>query len=605
MTEFRLDYILDNIPIPTFIIDKNHRVKYWNRACEELTGYKKEEIIGTADHWRGFFSERQPLLADIVLDGVEEFYRKNEVRTREISNVEGKEDTYNLEMYLPHMGKWIRFRASLLRSNGEITGAIGTMEDVTGQKLVDEIVRLAEQEKAAILDSMNEVVIFQNLDHRVLLANRAAGEAVGMKPGRMITRSCYEIWFKRDEPCAGCPIERVRETGQPEEAELTTPDGRIWLIRGYPVRNKSGNLEGIVEVALEITEHKRAEEALKESEEKFRSITASAQDAIIMMDNEGKISYWNEAAESIFGYSSQEVMGKECHILLGPQQYHEAYRGGFSKFKEGGQGPVIGKTLELVGVRKDGTEFPVELSVSAVKLKGKWNAIGILRDITQRKQAEKALKESEEKYRTTFEHTGTAMVILREDTIISLVNKEFERLSGYRKEEVEGKLSWTKFVHPEDLKRMKAYHYARRKGEKAPKRYEFRFVDREGNVKNILLMIDLIPGTKKTVASLLDITPLKKLTRLLRALSEINELVAREREPEVVLKAVCEKLSTIYNAVFTSLITDGELIPVGSKGIEVDSAIRRCPSIAEAMKGQLIKLKMNDELCRHCTKEPT
>jgi len=131
--------------------------------------------------------------------------------------------------------------------------------------------------------------------------------------------------------------------------------------------------------------------ALRESEEKFREMSASAQDGIIMMDNEGNISFWNKAAERIFGYSAQEAMGKELYTLLAPQRYHNNYREGFSKFKTTGQRPVIGETLELEALKKDGTEFPIELSISATKIKGKWHGIGILRDISERKRLEKEL----------------------------------------------------------------------------------------------------------------------------------------------------------------------------------------------------------------------
>ena len=138
----------------------------------------------------------------------------------------------------------------------------------------------------------------------------------------------------------------------------------------------------------EITVRKKAEGELRESEEKFRRITSSALDAIIMMDNNGHISYWNEAAEEIFGYSSQEALGKEMHTFIAPQKYHGTYKKGVLAFLKTGKGPVVGKTLELTAMRGDGTEFPIELSVSAVKIKDKWHSIGILRDITERKKAE-------------------------------------------------------------------------------------------------------------------------------------------------------------------------------------------------------------------------
>lgn len=122
-------------------------------------------------------------------------------------------------------------------------------------------------------------------------------------------------------------------------------------------------------------------------------------------------------------------------------------------------------------------------------------------------QIKKELKASENYYRTIFEHTGTATVIIEEDTTISLANTEFERLSGYLREEIEGKKSWTEFTYKEDLEKMKEYHYLRRVNpNSAPLIYDFRFIDREGNVKHIHLDIGMIPGTKKSVASLLDIT---------------------------------------------------------------------------------------------------
>jgi diguanylate cyclase (GGDEF)-like protein/PAS domain S-box-containing protein len=148
----------------------------------------------------------------------------------------------------------------------------------------------------------------------------------------------------------------------------------------------------------------RSNRELLESEEKFRAISDTANDAIIVMNDEGNISFWNEAATRTFGYPAKEVLGRSLHDLIVPSRHREAFAKGFQDFMLAGRGKMIGRTYESSALRKDGAEFPVELSISAVNLKGKWNAIGIIRDITRRKHAAEALKESEEKYRSLVEN---------------------------------------------------------------------------------------------------------------------------------------------------------------------------------------------------------
>ncbi len=136
---------------------------------------------------------------------------------------------------------------------------------------------------------------------------------------------------------------------------------------------------------------KRAEEALRESEGKLRAITDAAADGIILMDNDANISYWSPSAEKIFGYRAKEVMGREMHLFIAPKDHHDAYREGFKKFRETGQGPAIGKTLEFTAIRKNGTQFPIEVSISAIQIGGAWHAAGIIRDISDRKGMEEEL----------------------------------------------------------------------------------------------------------------------------------------------------------------------------------------------------------------------
>jgi PAS domain S-box-containing protein len=141
------------------------------------------------------------------------------------------------------------------------------------------------------------------------------------------------------------------------------------------------------ELKNQIAVRREAEVALRESEERFRIMAVTATDPIVILDHEGRIVYWNPAAEKAFGYTSNETVGREAHFLV-PQTCYETYERGFLRFKEAGNDGATGNRFELKGVRKDGAEVPVELSVSVFHLNGLWYAMGIARDISERRQAE-------------------------------------------------------------------------------------------------------------------------------------------------------------------------------------------------------------------------
>ncbi|MHB8845787.1 MAG: sensor domain-containing diguanylate cyclase [Nitrospirota bacterium] len=136
----------------------------------------------------------------------------------------------------------------------------------------------------------------------------------------------------------------------------------------------------------------RALLAFQESNDTMLTITNAANDAIVLVDHQGTISYWNSAAERIFGYAAHEAIGKELHALLSPQRYLRAYQKGFRRFQGSGLDSTAGRTLELKAVNKAGAEIPIELSLSALQIKGAWHAVGVLRDISRRKETEKELR---------------------------------------------------------------------------------------------------------------------------------------------------------------------------------------------------------------------
>ena len=176
---------------------------------------------------------------------------------------------------------------------------------------------------------------------------------------------------------------------------------------------------------------------MNENEEIFRKISDAANDAIITADSEGNITYWNNATVKMFGYSAEETVGKTLHRKIIPERFRDAHLNGFKKFCSTGQGAIIGKTVELAAIRKDGTEFPIELSLSGVKIKGKWNAIGIIRDITERKIVEEKISEVAKRYHDLFEY-GNDAIFIADSKIQNIldVNKKAEELLGYTRDEM-------------------------------------------------------------------------------------------------------------------------------------------------------------------------
>jgi PAS domain S-box-containing protein/putative nucleotidyltransferase with HDIG domain len=207
----------------------------------------------------------------------------------------------------------------------------------------------------------------------------------------------------------------------------------------YVIKNRLGKLAPAVTRALQEAAERRlrrrAEAELAESEERFRKIAESAQDGMIIIGQDKSIAYWNRAAEKMFGYSVGEVLGRSLHELLAPARYHEAFRQGWHRFLETGEGPMIGHTLELSALRKSGEEFPVELSVSSVSIDGRLHATGIVRDISERHRAEAVRRE----LAAIVEFSEDAIIGTTVDGHITTWNNGAAKMYGYSADEVVGK----------------------------------------------------------------------------------------------------------------------------------------------------------------------
>jgi len=279
-----------------------------------------------------------------------------------------------------------------------------------------------------------------------------------------------------------------------------------------------------------VVEQRRMKTELAEYQRRMAEIIDFLPDATFAIDLAGTVIVWNRAMEELTGVSKDTILGTGNYSYALPF-YGERHPILIDLlFREN---PEIERKYQ--NIRKKVNRFIADIFIPAFN-EGKgahlWGiasplydtkdnlvgAIESIRDITDRKRSADALSESESRYRTLFESTGTAMFILEEDMTISLVNAEFEKMSGYIKEEVEGKMFWPKLVVPEDAVWMMDYHKRRRQpgATGIPNNYEFRFVDKGNNILNMFLSIALLRNGKQTVVSLVNISERKRLEETLR-----------------------------------------------------------------------------------------
>lgn len=233
----------------------------------------------------------------------------------------------------------------------------------------------------------------------------------------------------------------------------------------------------------------------------------------LFLVKEGKFIYVNTNIARYTQYTVKELIGSKSDSLIHPDDKERIKKEARKMLRGEHKVPYVYRI-----VTKQGHVRWVMETVSPFPLDGDRLLLGNTMDVTDRMEAEERLRTSENLYRTIFETTGTAMLIMDEDTTVLQVNTEFEKLSGAGKGYWEGKRSWREFVHKKDVRRMLRYHKDRRNDpESAPRNYEFHFLDRQGNSRQVIMLASMIPGTQRSVAALVDITDRIEAVRKLQA----------------------------------------------------------------------------------------
>jgi PAS domain S-box-containing protein len=223
--------------------------------------------------------------------------------------------------------------------------------------------------------------------------------------------------------------------------------------------------------------YRRLAEELRRGEDLFRSMADNANDAILVLDEQGTVIYINQTGENLFGQSVEEIIGRRLHETLIPERFRDYSSEAFAARSAAGMEGMLGTVREFQALRKNGKEFPVEVSISAIESGERTYYVTFCRDITERRQADEELRESQQRYRSLVENLNDVVFTLDPLGRFSYISPTIERISRYKTEEVIGQ-PLTHFAHPDDLQGLLARFERTLDGGLEP--YEFRFVDKDG-----------------------------------------------------------------------------------------------------------------------------
>ncbi|HQI80766.1 MAG TPA: PAS domain S-box protein, partial [Deltaproteobacteria bacterium] len=392
-------------------------------------------------------------------------------------------------------------------------------------RAVRQTARQFEESYHSLFAHSLELFFIHDFEGRFLDANDRALDLLGYTRDEIPGINLATVLCPEDFAKATRLLQELHDTGslesqKPAEYRLRTKDGRtLWVETSSSVIFRDNVPYAVQGIARDITERKQAEETLRLSEERHRKLLEDIEEGYYELDLRGNITYFNDVAGHMLGYEPHELVGMSYRSYTSADTAQRMFRV-FHRIYETGEPERL---VDYEVICRDGSVRTHEMSAGLMRdASGRPSGFHVLvHDITSRKQAQEELKKREEHYRTIFENTGNATILIAEDTTILLANTKFEQLTGYTKEEMEGKMSWTVFIAPEDLEMMKSYHARRRKEPgSTPGAYEFRLKNRAGEVRDIFLNVALIPGTKESVASCMDLTERKRAEEDLRRSEE-------------------------------------------------------------------------------------
>ncbi len=507
--ETLVDYSLQGLTII-----QDYRVVFANTALTEILGYSIEEL-------KSFSPEELSMLVHPEDRAV--------TWERLVERLEGEPIRSHYEFRVIRkdgMTQWLEGYSNRVEYRGNPAIQVAII-DITERKKAEEALRVEKDKMKALFEGLDRTGIgidIVGIDHRILLQNDTLREEFGDLTGNV----CYEEYLGLEEPCSSCPMKRAVENNTIESAEFVNIHGKHIRLISAPLPNPDGTVDKAIEVAIDITERILAEKELRESEEKFRTLFDNAGDAIFIHDLEGSFLEVNQVACERLGYSREELLqmtpmdvDSPEYAVLVPKRIEEIRR----------KGQVF---FETIHITKEGTAIPIELSSRTIEFEGTPAVMSVARDITERKRAEEALQESEEKFRNLAEKSPNMIFINKKGRVV-YANEECEEVTTYsRREFYSPDFDFVDLVSPESQDLIRTNFAKHMKGEEVDP-VEYSLVTKDGKRIEVILTTKLIKyeGENAILGIVTDITERKKMENKMKNYARDLELKVMERTNEL------------------------------------------------------------------------
>jgi PAS domain S-box-containing protein len=503
-SEERFKTLFDKMADPVVLISKDGTLLEVTQKVKNLTGYSREELVGKN-------------LSEIPLLDSENKKKAAKSVSKRFSNK--KLRPYELELTKKNGNKIVfEVNGQIINYKGEKADLV-VLRNLTQRKKMEKALKGSEQEKTTILKSMNELVTYQDPELKILWANPAAEKSAGKKFKKIVGKHCYSIWPKRKTPCPGCPVIKAFKSGKQCRSEMQTPDGRFWLITGYPVKDEKGKIKGVVETTLNITARKKAEEELKESEKRYRSMVERLEDVLYRFSLEtNSFEYVSPSIKYLTGLPAKKFLEDAS---LWEKMVHPDYKQVIKEL-ENIEKRFERPTSEIKMIDSKGKEKWVQQSsVIVYDNQGKAIALeGILRDVTQEKEALQRVRKNQEMHEKLFSLLDVWVWETDAQGNCVYSNQSVKKFLGFTPEDLNGK-SVFDLALPSEKNKLKQKKKQVSKEKQGVKQLESVLVCKDGTLKPVELTAVPITNEKNQVTGFFGVS--RDLTRKQEIESHLKE----------------------------------------------------------------------------------